>query len=67
MGTDTDSKEDAMTEPQRSEDGEVLINPSTGMPETRQERDQREQQLQERQKNAAQAEKQNNSNTPQEA
>lgn len=44
-----------MTEPQRSEEGEVLINPSTGMPETRQERDQREQQLQERQKNVADA------------
>lgn len=38
-----------MTDAQRNEDGEVLINPATGMPETRQERDQREQQLQERQ------------------
>lgn len=43
-----------MTEPQRAEEDEVLVNPSTGMPETRQERDQREQQLQERQKNTAQ-------------
>lgn len=31
-----------MTAPQRDENGEVLINPATGMPETRQERDQRE-------------------------
>lgn len=42
-----------MTEPQRAEDGEVLVNPSTGMPETRQERDQREQRNQERQQNVA--------------
>jgi hypothetical protein len=42
-----------MTEPQRSETGEVLVNPATGMPETRQERDEREEQLKERQKNAA--------------
>lgn len=41
-----------MTEPQRAEDGEVLINPATGMPETRQERDAREERLQERQKSA---------------
>lgn len=41
-----------MTEPQRAEDGEVLINPATGMPETRQERDQREERLRNRQ-NAA--------------
>lgn len=38
-----------MTEPQRAEDGEVLINPATGMPETRQERNQREQQERDRQ------------------
>ena len=60
-----------MTEPQRAEDGEVLINPSTGMPETRQERDKREEQLQERQKNVANAEKnsgaEGTSGTPQEA
>lgn len=37
-----------MTEPQN----EVLVNPSTGMPETREERDRREAQLQERQKSA---------------
>lgn len=53
-----------MTEPQRAEEnGEVLINPSTGMPETRLERDQREKQTQERQKAA----ESNSSGTPQEA
>lgn len=41
-----------MTEPQRAEDGEVLVNPSTGMPETRQERDRREQQNRDRQNKA---------------
>jgi len=51
-----------MTAPQRDENGEVLINPATGMPETRQERDQREEQLRERQQAAsdeAAAEKKN--------
>ena len=48
-----------MTEPQRAEDGEVLVNPATGMPETRQERDRREEQLKERQKTADEAEKNN--------
>lgn len=38
-----------MTEPQRAEDGEVLVNPATGMPETQEERDQREKQNKERQ------------------
>jgi hypothetical protein len=38
-----------MTDAQHTENDEVLINPATGMPETRQERDQREQKLQERQ------------------
>jgi hypothetical protein len=55
-----------MTEPQRAESGEVLINPSTGMPETRQERDQREERNQQRQKDAS-AEAANKGNTPQEA
>jgi len=40
-----------MTEPQRAEDGEVLVNPATGMPETREERDRREQQNKDRQRN----------------
>lgn len=37
-----------MTDPQRAEDNENLVNPETGMPETREERNQRE----ERQRNA---------------
>lgn len=44
-----------MTAPQRDENGEVLINPATGMPETRQERDQREAQLRERQQASGEA------------
>jgi hypothetical protein len=44
-----------MTNPQRAEDDKVLVNPATGMPETREERDRREEQL----KNAAEAEKNN--------
>lgn len=40
-----------MTDPQRAENDEVLVNPSTGMPETREERDRREQQNQDRQQN----------------